>query len=93
LSGRTERLFDSVYCAYRGFQRMVRTKTHKLLLYPEARKVQLFDIERDPWEMDNLAEDPALSATISGLFAELKRWQETVSDTLELDPSVFGVRI
>ena len=46
---------------YKGFQRMVRTKTHKFILYPEIWKPQLFDIQRDPWEMHDLANDPALN--------------------------------
>ncbi len=84
-------LFDSVYCAYRGFQRMVRTDRHKLILYPQVKQVQLFDIEKDPWEMRNLAGDSAHSATVSELFRELKKWQQTVSDTMVLDPASFGI--
>jgi choline-sulfatase len=92
LRGERERLFDSVYCAYRGYQRMVRTEQHKLILYPGAKKVQLFDITKDPWEMNNLADDSAQAATVSKLFDQLKKWQETVSDTLVLDPATFGIQ-
>src|SRR5208282_2605148 len=42
LRGERERMFDSLYCAYRGLQRMVRTDKYKLILYLEARKIQLF---------------------------------------------------
>src|ERR1019366_6457985 len=67
---------------YRGFQRMVRTGRHKLILYPEVKKVQLFDLERDPWEMNNLADGSAHAATASEMFRELKKWQETISGRL-----------
>ncbi len=92
LRGERDRLFDSVYCAYRGFQRMVRTDKTKLILYPEVKKLQLFDIEKDPWEMNNLAGDPARSATVSELFRTLQKWQRTVSDPLPLDPATFGIQ-
>jgi choline-sulfatase len=93
LRGERPQIFDSIYCGYRGFQRMVRTDQYKLILYPEAKEIQLFDIQKDPWEMKNLAADPANAATITELFRELKKWQITVNDTLALDPAVFGIRV
>ncbi len=92
LRGERERMFDSIYCAYRGFQRMVRTEQHKLILYPEARKIQLFDLEKDPWEMNNLADGSAQAATVSEMFRELKKWQETIRDPLVLNPATFGIQ-
>ena len=72
---------------------MVRTDKYKLILYPEAKKVQLFDLENDPWEMKNLAADSAHAATISELFGKLKKWQQTVHDTMTLDPAAFGIQV
>ena len=94
LRGERKQLFDSIYCAYRTFQRMVRTDKYKLILYPEVKKVQLFDLEKDPWEIDknNLVEDSANSATISELFRQLKQWQAIVNDELVLDPASFRIR-
>jgi arylsulfatase A-like enzyme len=94
MRGENEHLFDSVYCAYKGLQRMVRTDKYKLILYPQIKKVQLFDIEENPWEINkgDLADNPAYSATISELFRNLKKWQEMVNDTLMLDPKSFGIR-
>ena len=37
--------------------RAVRTGEHKLVAYPEACVVQLFDLQADPWETTNLAGD------------------------------------
>jgi choline-sulfatase len=93
LRGEREQIFDSIYCAYRGFQRTVRTDKYKLILYPQAKEIQLFDIEKDPWEMKNLANNPANAATIAELFRELKKWQGRVNDTLILDPAVFGIKV
>ncbi len=91
LRGERDHLFDSIYCAYRGYQRMARTGRHKLILYPEVKKAQLFDLEKDPWEMNNLAADPANSATVAELFRELKKWQETVNDSFVLEPATFEI--
>lgn len=92
LRGQRSQLFDSMYCAYEKYQRSVRTDTHKLILYPEARQVQLFDIVNDPWEVKNLAGDPANSRKISELYVELTKLQEMVSDKLVLNPASFGIR-
>lgn len=91
LFGKQTRLFDSMYCAYEKYQRSVRTDAHKLILYPEARRVQLFDIVNDPWEMKNLASNPANSARMSEMFRELIKLQHMVSDKLVLDPGSFGI--
>lgn len=85
-------LFDSVYCAYRDVQRMVRTDTHKLILYPVAKRIQLFDVVKDPWEMHDLSGDPAYAATISALFKQFKTSQAKVGDTMVLDPDAFGIK-
>ena len=39
----------------------VRTATHKLVENPDG-SVQLFDLQRDPFELTNLASDPAQTA-------------------------------
>lgn len=93
LRGERQSLFDSVYCAYRGFQRMVRTNQYKLILYPHAKQVQLFDVKHDPWEMKNLAGNAAHADTLTELFRELKQWQAIVGDTMTLSPEHFGIRI
>jgi arylsulfatase A-like enzyme len=93
LRGERSHLYDSMYCAYEKYQRSVRTDTHKLILYPEVRQIQLFDIVNDPWETKNLAADPAHSHTISELYAQLTKLQHTVSDKLVLDPASFGIQV
>ena len=44
---------DSGHCS-----RMLRDRTHKLIYYPVGNVFQLFDLESDPDEMDDLAGDP-----------------------------------
>ncbi len=75
--------FGSIYAAYRSdLQRMVRDDRWKLVVYPKARVVQLFDLERDPWELENLAGDPAHRGTVARLRRELLGWMARVDDPL-----------
>lgn len=78
----------TLYAAYRDTQRMVRDERWKLLVYPGAGQVQLFDLERDPWETTNRAGDPDLRPTLERLAAELLRWMEATGDGL--DPALVA---
>lgn len=51
---------DTLFCAYRDCQRMVRDERWKLIEYNAAgvRNTQLFDLAHDPDELHNLAADP-----------------------------------
>lgn len=92
LEGGKGQLFDSMYCAYRKFQRSVRTDRYKLNVYPEVKQMQLFDIVNDPWEVTNLAGNSANAAIISELYHELTQWQQRISDKLVLHPESFGIK-
>jgi len=85
LAGRKQKLYDSVYGAYRNFQRMVRTERYKLIRYPHVNEVQLFDLKRDPWETKDLAENPRYAKRVKDLDAELHRWMKETGDKLQLD--------
>jgi len=85
LQGRQEKLYDCVYGAYRDFQRMVRTERYKLIRYPHNGEVQLFDLQKDPWEMKDLAEDPQYAVIIKNLDAKLHQWMQRTGDKLKLD--------
>lgn len=50
----------------------IRTRTHKYAEYDDG-SVQLFDVERDPYELTNLASDPALAAVVADLRERLDR--------------------
>lgn len=41
---------------------------------------ELYDLERDPFELNNLYADPAFRDTAAGLEAELKRWLSATKD-------------
>lgn len=75
---------ESMFCYYRGFQRAIRTKTHKLIVYPEVHVTQLFDMDADPWEIHNLAEQPKYASLRKDLFHRLRQLQKELDDPLQL---------
>ncbi len=85
LNGKKKKINDAIYGSYKSFQRMVRTQDYKLIIYPIARQVQLFDMKKDPLEKNNLAHDPRYAPKIKQLRAKLKELQKEVGDTLDLD--------
>jgi arylsulfatase A-like enzyme len=90
LRGERTQQYDSIYAAYElQSQRMVRSGDFKLIVYPKAKTVLLFDLKNDPHEITNLADRPEHAQTIKELFAELKRLQQETGDPLKLDASTF----
>lgn len=72
----------------------VRTRTHKLICYyndpldqlgangpTDPIEWELFDLEADPLEVDNVIDDPAQAAVVAELKAELARLQAELADT------------
>ncbi|HET6217129.1 MAG TPA: sulfatase-like hydrolase/transferase [Acidobacteriaceae bacterium] len=69
---------------YRMRQRTVRTRTHKLIIYPLAGMTQLFDLEKDPWEIHDLADKHEHAALKSSLRKRLVNLQRELGDNLVL---------
>ena len=66
--------------AYRDVQRAVRNERWKLIRYPQVNRTQLFDLQNDPDEMRNLADDPGQAERIARMTQLLQKWQGTVGD-------------
>lgn len=86
-----EKLRDTLYCAYKEFQRSVRDRRFKLIEYVvnRTRTTQLFDLEADPKEMRNLADDPRYNAHVERLRGELIRWRDRLDDAEDEFGRVF----
>jgi len=83
--GETEKShYDAIYGAYLKVNRMIRKDGFKLLVYPKLKKVLLFDLKKDPEEMNDIAEDPANEAKVKSLFTELLQLQKEMDDPLDL---------
>jgi arylsulfatase A-like enzyme len=59
----------------------------RLFEAPRAR-VELYDLQRDPWELTNLADHPAQAARVRELAAVLQAWMEETDDF----PAAYRVR-
>lgn len=84
LAGETGSL-DEIYGCYLNLQRSIRTDKYKLIVYPKAKTVRLYDIEKDPLEMHDLAGDAAMQPTVKELFARLQALQKSMNDELVLE--------
>ncbi len=72
----------SIYMAMFDSQRAIIIGNDKLILYPESGDLELYDLDSDPWEMNNLK---TLNTTkIKDLINELVVWQVKVGDPLNL---------
>tara|TARA_R110002073_G_scaffold108132_7_gene242948 strand:- start:1068 stop:2483 length:1416 start_codon:yes stop_codon:yes gene_type:complete len=84
LAGETGSL-DEIYGCYLNLQRSIRTDKYKLIVYPKAKTVRLYDIEKDPLEMHDLAGDAAMQPTVKELFVRLQALQKSMNDELVLE--------
>lgn len=55
--------------------RMLRTPDYKFVAFKDDPVVQLFDMNTDPWEMKNLAEDSKHAGTVADLRKRLADWE------------------
>ncbi len=85
--------YDEIYGAYMNLQRMGRTDRYKLIAYPKANKLLLFDVVDDPLEMNDLSENPEIKSTKFQLIRLLKKQQELMEDTLNLDACLKNHKI
>ncbi|MFH6602801.1 sulfatase-like hydrolase/transferase [Maribacter algicola] len=81
---RTESHYDAIYNGYIDLQRMIRKDGFKLIVYPKLKKVLLFDMEKDPEEMNDLAELPEYQEKVDMLFSDLLVLQNEMKDHLDI---------
>lgn len=80
--------YDAVYGCYFGVQRMVRTDTHKMIVYPAANRVRLYDVINDPLEMNDLAANKDENiALLTKMLAELQQLQKELGDPVDVSQS------
>jgi choline-sulfatase len=86
-TGKTEKsAYDAIYGAYFGSQRMLRTDQYKMIIYPTANIVRLYDMIADPLEMNDLAQDPSSRpvALLKTLFAQFQTLQKEMDDPVDV---------
>ncbi len=91
LHGRKSGGEEYIFGTYKGFQRMIRSDEYKLIIYPQIKMVQLFDLKKDPLEITNLAENKNYKKIKKQLFKELIIKQKELGDYITLDPSDYNI--
>ncbi len=83
---------DVLYFAYMGCQRAVKVGRHKLIEYAVngTRTQQLFDLDADPNEINNLAEAAEHKDLLASLRQVLRRWQTDLDDNKEWGRQFWG---
>lgn len=81
--------YPEIYGAYMDLQRMIRVDDFKLIVYPRAGVIKLFDLQNDPTEMHNLAGARSQKERVLEMFGQLQELQASMGDTLDLTDYKF----
>jgi arylsulfatase A-like enzyme len=77
--------YDSIYGCYQAdLQRMIRVGDMKLIVYPHAKRLRLYNLQADPLEMDDLSGNPQYWKTMRRMFTQLVQLQQEMDDALDL---------
>jgi len=84
IAGKSPKVRDYCFTAYKECQRSIRDDRWKLIRYPEVNITQLFDLQTDPHEMHNLADQPEQAGRVKEMMARLQQERKTYGDTAPL---------
>jgi len=84
IHGTQPKVRNCLFTAYRNCQRSIRDDRWKLIRYPLINKTQLFDLQSDPHEMNDLADKPESADKIKELMALLEKTRQAYGDTAPL---------
>jgi arylsulfatase A-like enzyme len=89
IKGEKEDVRNSLFTAYRNTVRAVRTDEWKLIRYPQINYTQLYNLKKDPLEINNLAALSEQKTRVDEMMELLKKWVAETKDTINLNPSVI----
>ncbi len=74
MQGEKSTMYEHVIGYFRDSQRMIRTDRWKLIEYPKVNRTQLFDLQADPDELQDLSTNAKHRETRDQLKAALQAW-------------------
>ena len=80
LTGAQKEVRNSLFTAYRSNVRAVRDGRWKFIRYPHLHFSQLYDLQSDPWELNNLAGKPEFSTDENRMLQLMQQWQKELED-------------
>jgi arylsulfatase A-like enzyme len=84
LTGQEKKVRDELYTAYRNVQRALRDDRWKLIQYPQINQTQLFDLQNDPHELNNLADNAKHAGKVKEMLSRLAEAQKKYGDDCPL---------
>jgi len=87
IAGQEPRVRDEVFLGYTQTQRSLRDDRWKLLRFPQINVTHLFDLQTDPHETKNLADQPDQKERVATMLTRLARAQTQWGDKLPLTAS------
>lgn len=81
--------YPAIYGAYLDLQRSIAHNGWKLIVYPKAPAVRLYNLAADPLEINDLATDSVHRARRNELFDRLVGLQKEMGDHLQLSASAL----
>ncbi|TKT90637.1 sulfatase-like hydrolase/transferase [Dyadobacter frigoris] len=76
--------YPNIYGCYMDTQRMVRTDKYKMIIYPAASKILLFDMASDPNEMRDIFDKTSSKKILKDLKVKMIEQQKLMHDQLDL---------
>lgn len=86
ISGKEKAVRPSLLLAYKDYQRAIRDDRWKLIRFPKIDKTLLFDLENDPFEKHNLANEEEYSEKVNEMLQKLEQACQEAGDTIDLFP-------
>ena len=84
INGKADKVRDYCFTSYTDVQRSIRDQRWKLIRYPKINFSQLFDLQNDPHEMQNLAVQSRYVEKLRQMMALLQQAQKQYGDTCAL---------
>ncbi|MBK1878991.1 sulfatase-like hydrolase/transferase [Pelagicoccus mobilis] len=88
LEGKRKKHYDSVYGAYKGQQRMIIKDGWKYITYPTANGTRLYNMEADPFEKNDLSQNPEYASKIKKLHKSLQKLSKELDDPLDYEDPI-----
>lgn len=70
-------------------QRSIRSEDYKLIIYPKAGIVRLYNVKTDPLEINDLSNKEEFAGLKKKLFEEFKNLQRVLEDPLTIDENII----